>query len=101
MGPTDDLHPSFGVTTLLNRRRISANPGARRPLIFGMVSALIAAPLVALGGGAAIELVEDNGRGPIDALIDKSTEMIATLREYRSALITNAVTGKIDVREAV
>ena len=37
----------------------------------------------------------------IDALIDKSTEMIETLREYRSALITNAVTGKIDVREAV
>ena len=37
----------------------------------------------------------------IDALIAKSTGMIATLREYRSALITNAVTGKIDVREAV
>ncbi|WP_131886612.1 restriction endonuclease subunit S [Dietzia cinnamea] len=37
----------------------------------------------------------------IDALIDKSTGMIETLREYRSALITNAVTGKIDVREAV
>lgn len=34
----------------------------------------------------------------IDALIDKSTEMIETLREYRSALITDAVTGKIDVR---
>ena len=40
-------------------------------------------------------------RASIDALIDKSTEMIETLREYRSALITNAVTGKIDVREAV
>lgn len=37
----------------------------------------------------------------VDSLIDKSTEMIETLREYRSALITNAVTGKIDVREAV
>jgi type I restriction enzyme S subunit len=37
----------------------------------------------------------------IDSLIYKSTEMIETLREYRSALITNAVTGKIDVREAV
>lgn len=37
----------------------------------------------------------------IDTLIAKSTEMIETLREYRSALITNAVTGKIDVREAV
>ncbi|NIL80251.1 restriction endonuclease subunit S [Rhodococcoides kroppenstedtii] len=37
----------------------------------------------------------------IDALIAKSQEMIETLREYRSALITNAVTGKIDVREAM
>lgn len=37
----------------------------------------------------------------IDALIEKSTEMTRALREYRSALITNAVTGKIDVREAV
>ncbi|MGW5322545.1 hypothetical protein [Rhodococcus pyridinivorans] len=36
----------------------------------------------------------------IDALIAKSTEMIETLREYRSALITDAVTGKIDVRGA-
>ncbi|MFD4294821.1 restriction endonuclease subunit S [Rhodococcus sp. NPDC058532] len=34
----------------------------------------------------------------VDALIAKSTEMIETLREYRSALITDAVTGKIDVR---
>ncbi len=37
----------------------------------------------------------------IDTLIDKSAQMISTLREYRSALITDAVTGKIDVREAV
>ena len=37
----------------------------------------------------------------IDALINKSTEMIKVLREYRSGLITNAVTGKIDVREAM
>jgi len=36
----------------------------------------------------------------IDALIKKSTEVIAMLLEYRSALITAAVTGKIDVREA-
>ena len=34
----------------------------------------------------------------IDALIAKATRMIETLREYRSALITDAVTGKIDVR---
>jgi type I restriction enzyme S subunit len=36
----------------------------------------------------------------IDLLIGKSGEVVATLREYRSALITAAVTGKIDVRKA-
>lgn len=34
----------------------------------------------------------------LDAVIAKSEQMIETLREYRSALITDAVTGKIDVR---
>lgn len=43
----------------------------------------------------------DSRCASIDALINKSIEMIETLREYRSALITDAVTGKIDVREAV
>jgi type I restriction enzyme, S subunit len=43
----------------------------------------------------------DERCGKIDALIAKADEVIGTLREYRSALITDAVTGKIDVREAV
>jgi hypothetical protein len=34
----------------------------------------------------------------IDALIAKVRESIAKLREYRTALISAAVTGKIDVR---
>jgi type I restriction enzyme S subunit len=34
----------------------------------------------------------------IDQHADKVCEAIAKLKEYRSALITNAVTGKIDVR---
>jgi len=37
----------------------------------------------------------------IDALIDKIKEAIEKLKEYRTALITNAVTGKIDVRGEV
>lgn len=37
----------------------------------------------------------------IDALISKALEVIETLREFRTALITDAVTGKIDVRGAV
>ncbi|WP_285236525.1 restriction endonuclease subunit S [Rhodococcus erythropolis] len=36
----------------------------------------------------------------IDALIVKATEVISTLREYRSALIAATVTGRIDVRKA-
>lgn len=36
----------------------------------------------------------------VDSLIAKSTQVIATLREYRSALVRAAVTGKIDLREA-
>ena len=36
----------------------------------------------------------------IDALISKADEVIERLREYRLALITDAVTGKIDVRAA-
>lgn len=36
----------------------------------------------------------------IDGVVIKAEAMIGTLREYRSTLITNAVTGKIDVRGA-
>lgn len=36
----------------------------------------------------------------IDLQVLKVTEVIARLTEYRSALITNAVTGKIDVRKS-
>lgn len=39
--------------------------------------------------------------GKIDGLIEKALEVVDTLREYRSALILAAVTGKIDVREGV
>ncbi|MEI6501415.1 MAG: restriction endonuclease subunit S [Armatimonadota bacterium] len=37
----------------------------------------------------------------LDRLLTKAGEVIATLREYRAALIADAVTGKIDVQGAV
>lgn len=49
---------------------------------------------------AIVRYLEDHCT-KVDRLIAKSARMIDTLREYRSALITDAVTGKIDVREAV
>ena len=42
-----------------------------------------------------------NELAKIDALIAKIREGIDKLKEYRTALISAAVTGKIDVREAV
>ena len=39
--------------------------------------------------------------GEIDRLIEKCDSSVGLLREYRTALITDAVTGKIDVREMV
>jgi type I restriction enzyme S subunit len=37
----------------------------------------------------------------LDEMAEKESRLIALLQEYRSALITNAVTGKIDVRGEV
>jgi hypothetical protein len=43
----------------------------------------------------------DHETGCIDTLSTKIRESISKLREYRTALISAAVTGKIDVREGV
>ena len=43
----------------------------------------------------------DRGTGGIDRLIEKVNASISKLREYRTALISAAVTGKIDVRGEV
>ncbi len=42
-----------------------------------------------------------NETSKIDALISKVRDGIDKLREYRTALISTAVTGKIDVRKKV
>lgn len=43
----------------------------------------------------------DNETARIDAMIEKVQQSIDLLKEYRTALISAAVTGKIDIREAV
>jgi len=47
----------------------------------------------------AIAAFLDRETARIDALVDKVIESIDGLREYRTALISAAVTGKIDVRK--
>lgn len=49
----------------------------------------------------AIAAFLDRETAKLDALIAKIREGIERLKEYRTALISAAVTGKIDVRDAV
>ena len=55
--------------------------------------------LLAFGGYAKGDCdVFDRETGRIDELIEKINKSIECLREYRTALISAAVTGKINVR---
>jgi len=54
-----------------------------------------------LGEQRGIVSFLDRETARIDALIAKVNEAIERLKEYRTALLSSAVTGKIDVREEV
>lgn len=58
-------------------------------------------PLPSLSEQRAIAAHLDRETARIDAALDEIDAAIGHLEEYRAALIAAAVTGKIDVREAV
>ncbi len=58
-------------------------------------------PLPGIDEQVEITRWADGEASRIDALISKIRQAIAHLKEFRTALISAAVTGKIDVREAV
>ncbi len=55
-------------------------------------------PVPPLAEQTAIAEYLDSGPAKLDALVGKVEEAVERLQEYRTALITAAVTGKIDVR---
>lgn len=57
-------------------------------------------PFPPLPEQAAIAAYLDEETGKLDALVGKVEEAVERLQEYRTALITAAVTGKIDVRKS-
>jgi len=57
-------------------------------------------PFPPLPEQAAIAAYLDLETAKLDALVGKVEEAVERLQEYRTALITAAVTGKIDVRNA-
>lgn len=60
----------------------------------------VALPIVPVEEQRAIATYLDRATERIDVLVAKTKRSIELLREHRTALITAAVTGKIDLREA-
>jgi len=75
--------------------------GAAQPKLTADHLGGILLPAPPLSEQTAIATYLDRETAKIDKLINKVEEAIERLQEYRTALITAAVTGKIDVRYAV
>ena len=73
----------------------AAQPGIAAEVIRGL-----RIPVPPLPEQAAIAAYLDLETAKLDALVGKVAEAVERLQEYRTALITAAVTGKIDVRKA-
>lgn len=79
---------------------LSWNYGTQQNIGMGVIQNL-AVPIPPLPEQFAIASYLDKETAKLDGLIKKVDEAIERLQEYRTALITAAVTGKIDVRKAV
>ena len=75
--------------------------GAAQPKLTSDRLGNIRLPKPPLHEQVAIAAYLDEETAKLDALVGKVEEAVERLQEYRTALITAAVTGKIDVREAV
>ena len=92
------LNRCLSAAGLRDQLRIEANGVTR----FGLTSAAISnfvLPVPPIVEQRAIADFLDHETAEIDALVAKVRDAIERLKEYRLALISAAVTGKIDVRE--
>ncbi|HEY2951787.1 MAG TPA: restriction endonuclease subunit S [Verrucomicrobiae bacterium] len=97
------IHPRFATYQLkrLEPALRAIAPSATLPILDQGEIADIAIGLPPLPEQAAIAAYLDLETAKLDALVGKVEEAVERLQEYRTALITAAVTGKIDVRKAV
>ena len=101
--PMDECSQSYLAYCLLNAPYIrwidTLAYGARMPRVSPDEVACSFIPLPPLPEQHAIATFLDRESAKLDALIAKVREAIDRLRELRTALISTAVTGRIDVRE--
>ena len=94
------LFRAFSARGVNDQFRVEANGITRYGLNKYAVKASLF-PVPPLEEQKAIAAFLDRETAKIDALVDKNREVIEKLQEYRTALISAAVTGKIDVRNEV
>lgn len=70
---------------LTHRRRINRPSGAKQSLTFGAVTALVLTPLAVVGAGTTFDLVQENGSGPIDPVVQT-----VSLTDSQSVLVDDA-----------
>ncbi len=97
------VHPRFATYQLkrLEPALRAIAPSATLPILDQGEIADIAIGLPPLPEQTAIAEFLDDETARIDDLVAKVETAVERLQEYRTALITAAVTGKIDVRKAV
>ena len=105
MRPTSDINGRFALYQILNKEFISivdgSTFGAKMPRVsWEFMSGMVLA-MPTQDEQSAIAAFLDRKTTKIDTLIQKARHAIDLLKERRTALISAAVTGKIDVRDGV
>jgi len=94
------LHRLFHASEINHQLQVAATGVTRYGLPKSAIGEAII-PLPPLSEQEAIAAYLDRETGKIDSLIQKIETAVEKLKEYRTALISAAVTGKIDVRETI
>lgn len=91
----------YFLTSITTNLRNRLKQGGGQPNLNTDLIKAISIPFPSKAEQTAIAAYLDRETAKIDRLVEKVDAAIARLHEYRTALITAAVTGKIDVRGAV
>ena len=86
------------LRSLTENLRDRIKQGSGQPNLNTDIVKALGVPFPPLPEQAAIAAYLDGETAKLDALVGKVEEAVERLQEYRTALITAAVTGKIDVR---
>jgi type I restriction enzyme S subunit len=91
----------YFLRSLTENLRDRIKQGSGQPNLNTEIVKALCVPFPPQPEQAAIAAYLDEETAKLDALVGKVEEAVERLQEYRTALITAAVTGKIDVRKEV